>query len=118
MARKIARARQGSGLPAGARPHVSPAAVRPTRGLAPRIAVLAGLALLALAVAGVWLSSRAPAESGPGTLGPRLAVNQERLDLGRLPFNQMARAEFTLTNRGDRTLQLDASAPVRVLEGC
>jgi hypothetical protein len=83
-----------------------------------RIGWLAGIALLIVVPFGVWYATQPPAESGPGTLGPRLAVNQERLDLGTLPFNQMARAEFTLTNQGDRTLQLDSSAAVSVLEGC
>jgi hypothetical protein len=74
--------------------------------------------LLTLVLLGGWLISRVPAEGGPGTLGPRLAVNQERVDVGAQPFNKMVRAEFTLTNEGDRPLQLDASSPVRVLEGC
>ncbi len=100
MARKARGVKMGRGLP--------------TAG----IVWLAGLALLVLAGVGLWIVAQPPAESGSGTLGPRLAVNQDRLDLGRLPFNQMARAEFTLTNQGDRTLRLDASAPVRVLEGC
>ena len=79
---------------------------------------LASGVLLTLVLIGGWFVSRPPEESGPGTLGPRLAVNQERLDLGTQPFNKTVRAEFTLTNQGDRTLQLDASSPVRVLEGC
>jgi hypothetical protein len=74
--------------------------------------------LLTLVLIGGWFMNRAPAESGAGTLGPRLVVNQERVDVGTQPFNKLVRAEFTLTNEGDRTLQLDASSPVRVLEGC
>ena len=88
---------------------------RPTR--APLL-WLAGGVLLLVVLAGVWFASRPPAESGPGTLGPRLAVSDERLDLGTQPFNKMVRAEFTLTNQGDRPLTLDATTPVRVLEGC
>ena len=79
---------------------------------------LTGGVLLSIILVGGWFISRPPEESGPGTLGPRLAVNQERLDLGTQPFNKTVRAEFTLTNLGDRTLKLDASSPVRVLEGC
>jgi hypothetical protein len=79
---------------------------------------LAAGVLLTLVLVGGWFINRSLAENGPGTLGPRLAVNQERLDVGTQPFNKIVRAEFTLTNAGDRTLQLDASSPVRVLEGC
>ena len=79
---------------------------------------LAGGVLLTVILVGGWFISRQPEESGPGTLGPRLADNQERVDLGTQPFNKTVRAEFTLTNQGDRSLKIDASSPVRVLEGC
>jgi hypothetical protein len=69
-------------------------------------------------VVGVWFVSRPQEDTSPGTLGPRLAVSQDQLDLGNQPLNKTVRAEFTLTNQGDRTLKLDATSPVRVLEGC
>jgi len=94
-------------------------AVKTAHRFAPvRIAWLAGIVLSLVLLAGIWLVSRPPAESGPGALGPRLAVSQDRVDLGTQPFGQMVRAEFILTNQGDRALQLDAATPVRVLEGC
>jgi hypothetical protein len=67
---------------------------------------------------GVWFVTQPQEDTSPGTLGPRLVVSQERVDLGNQPFNKMARAEFTLTNQGDRPLKLDTSTPIRVLEGC
>ncbi len=55
---------------------------------------------------------------GAGQIGPRLAVNQDRIDLGKQPFDKTVRAEFKITNSGDRTLTLDATTPVKALEGC
>lgn len=50
---------------------------------------------------------------------PRVAVDRTEIDLGRLPFEQPARATFTLVNAGDGTLTLDGSndsaAPERAL---
>ena len=79
--------------------------------------LLGGALALAIIAVGLWVVT-SNAESGGGTLGPQLAVNQERIDFGRVPFDKMVRAEFKLENRGDRTLTIDASTPVRVLEGC
>ena len=75
-----------------------------------------GAALLIVLALAVGLIQRG--ESGDGKLGPRLAVNSERIDFGKQPLEKMVRAEFKLTNSGDRTLILDASVPVRVVEGC
>lgn len=76
-----------------------------------------GFILLLVAAVGVW-QVWGTTETGPGKIGPRLAVDQERIDLGRQPFDKMVSAEFRVTNTGDRTLTLDASSPIRVVEGC
>lgn len=78
--------------------------------------IFAGALVLILASLGIWFAQNA--ETGEGKLGPRLSVNTERIDLGRQPFDKMVRAEFKITNTGDRTLTLDASTPIRVVEGC
>ena len=75
-----------------------------------------GAAVLMVAALAVWFVQNA--ETGEGKVGPRLAVNSERIDFGKQPFDKMVRAEFKLTNTGDRTLTLDANTPVRVVEGC
>jgi len=77
--------------------------------------LVGALVLLTLAGAGIWALL---APQTPSGVGPQLAVNQERIELGKQPFEKMVRAEFLVTNRGDRALTLDASAPVRALEGC
>lgn len=71
--------------------------------------------LLGAAALGIWMLLSPQAQGGTG---PALAVNLERLELGKHPFEQIVRAEFQIKNVGDRALTLDASAPVRALEGC
>ena len=75
-----------------------------------------GATVLIVAAVAVWIIQNV--ETGEGKIGPRLAVNTERLDFGKQPFDKMVRAEFKITNTGDRTLTLDANSPVRVVEGC
>lgn len=78
--------------------------------------VLVG-AFIALAISGflIWSSMQTPAAPG---VGPKLVVNQERIELGKQPYGKQVRAEFEIKNVGDQVLVLDASAPVRALEGC
>ncbi len=83
----------------------------------PWIWVFISTVILVLVGAGIWWS-QSPNESGQGEIGPRLAFDQEKVDLGRQPLDKTVRAQFKITNTGDRTLTLDASAPVRAIEGC
>lgn len=78
--------------------------------------IFVGAFLLILAAIGIW--SVQNSETGEAKLGPRLAVSTERIDFGRQPFDKIVRAEFKITNTGDRSLSLDASTPIRVVEGC
>lgn len=77
--------------------------------------LVGALVLLVIAGAAVWMLLSPQTQGG---VGPQLTVNQERIDLGKQPYSKMVRAEFIVTNVGDRALTLDASAPVRALEGC
>lgn len=91
----------------------------PSRKIPPVVFLAAAVVLLAVAGLLVWqllVPSRTGSE-GAG-LGPRLLVQSERLDLGKQPFEKPVRAEFEIQNLGDQVLFLDASAPVRALEGC
>lgn len=83
----------------------------------PLIWIFAAAALLLLAGVGIWWAS-APGDTGSGRIGPRLAVDREKIDFGRVPLDKPVRAEFKITNAGDRTLTLDTSAPIQALEGC
>lgn len=78
--------------------------------------LFAGAAVLIVAALALWFLQNN--ESGEGKIGPKLTVNTERIDLGKQPFDKPVRAEFKITNTGDRTLTLDAKTPIRVVEGC
>lgn len=71
-----------------------------------------------LLVAGVLTWAMGTSTRATVKVGPRLSVDKERIDFGRMPFEKQVRAEFKITNVGDNTLTLDASAPIQALEGC
>ncbi|MBI4672159.1 MAG: hypothetical protein HY741_10895 [Chloroflexi bacterium] len=77
--------------------------------------LVGAIALLGIAAVGIWVLLAPETQDG---VGPLFTVNQERLELGKQPFEQMVRAEFQIKNTGDRVLTLDSSTPVRALEGC
>ncbi len=72
-----------------------------------------------LLVAGIvaWVATSG-GDSGASRIGPRVSVDQDRIDFGRVPFDKTVRAEFKITNTGDRPLTLDASSPITALKGC
>ncbi len=78
------------------------------------IGIFAAAALLLIA----GLAVLSMAGSGAAKTGPRLAVDREQIDFGRVPLDKAIKAEFKVTNTGDTPLTLDASAPVQVLKGC
>jgi hypothetical protein len=53
-----------------------------------------------------------------GTVGARLQVDQEKIDLGNRIFNQPVRGVFIVKNVGDGTLKLETPRVANVLEGC
>jgi hypothetical protein len=68
-----------------------------------RWAALVALGLIAVSAAGLWW----PAEAGDASSGtPRLVLDRTEIDLGDLPFDQLATAVFTLTNAGDGVLNI------------
>jgi hypothetical protein len=87
------------------------------RSLLP-IALIGGALVLAVIAIGIGIMSADAGASGGGGRGPQLAVNQEKIDFGNLPFDKTVRAEFKVENTGDRNLTLDVSTPIRVVEGC
>ncbi len=50
--------------------------------------------------------------------GPRLAVDRERIDLGILPFNKRAAAEFRVQNVGASDLIILEKPVIELVEGC
>jgi len=76
---------------------------------------------LALILVGVFVLQRGTAApSMPVEVAgkPRLAVDREQIDFGKVPFDKPVRAEFELSNVGDEALQLLAIPTVEVREGC
>lgn len=71
-----------------------------------------------LFVAGVVLWWTTASTETAARTGPRLSVDRNEIDFGRVPLDKSVRAVFTITNEGDSTMTLDASSPVQVLEGC
>ena len=89
----------------------------PRRKIPAWLFLVAGVVLIGAAAFGIWVVMQTPARTGSG-IGPQLAVSQERIELGKVPFNQMVQAQFQIKNTGDQALTLDASDPVRAIEGC
>ncbi len=85
--------------------------------------IVAAVLLAVVGVATWWLASQSGSANeattiDPGKAGPHLALNTERIDLGKQPYDKTVRAEFKVQNTGDLPLKLDASTPIRVVEGC
>lgn len=85
-----------------------------------RLSLLLGLfAVIAAGVALLYWTSAPRREivtdaSAPG----RLVAEQRTVDLGHVPFDQMAEARFELDNTGGSMVRLAGPPKVRMLEGC
>ncbi len=54
-----------------------------------------------------------------GSSGPRLVVDRERIDFGRVVYDKTVRAVFTIKNAGDQPLQIaERQIAVKLVEGC
>lgn len=85
------------------------------------LAISAAVGLAMLASAADWIVLPTDGRAGempPFRGGARLAVDTELVDLGAQPYNRVVEVRFQLKNVGDRPLQLPASPPVEVVEGC
>lgn len=83
----------------------------------PILLALGGLLLVGLA----FLSLRDKSTPGAAievTGAPSLKVDQEKVDLGDMKFNQPAQVSFQLTNVGDQTLRFTKDPYIEVVEGC
>lgn len=83
-----------------------------------------GAAALVIIVAGVFLLARpgndnAPAAAGSGSAATaQLSVDQDKIDFGDVPVDQVVKATFVLKNTGGEDLQILSEPQVRVVEGC
>ena len=95
-----------------------PHGIRRGRGTRTILAAV-GLAMLVTAASWILLPTDGRAGEAPTFRGgARLAVDTQLIDLGTQPYNRIVEARFQLKNIGDRPLQLPASPPVEVVEGC
>ena len=81
---------------------------------------LLGLSLVLLAglVFFVLRKDAPPKAEVEVTGAPSLRVDQEKIDLGVMKFNQPAEASFQLTNVGDQTLRFSEDPYIEIAEGC
>ena len=70
---------------------------------------------LVLLVAGLALFL---SNQGSAGKAPRLTLDRERIDFGKVPLDKPVKAVFTVTNTGGGNLSLDTSTPVKVVQGC
>lgn len=86
----------------------------------PLLLVVGGVLLIAGALYAVWQAGQPSLETAPAeTSGsPRLQVDQEVVDLGDVPVDQVVDVTFKIANTGDGTLRISEQPVVRVVEGC
>jgi hypothetical protein len=78
--------------------------------------LMAGLLTVTLSLSACGPSAATPTPSV--TPGPRLVVEKETLNFGRIRFDQWVRAQFRITNAGTQPLALQVPPLVRLVEGC
>jgi hypothetical protein len=83
----------------------------------PVLLALGGVLLLSLAFL-AFRKDSAPKAAIEVTGAPSLKVDQEKIDLGDMKFNQPAQVSFRITNAGDQTLRFTKDPYIEVVEGC
>jgi hypothetical protein len=110
--------KQVNQLPKGGKVNTPP----PQRNRLP-LYLAAGGALLIIIVGVVWLMTNGRGSSGTGSPSqvagrPALAVDQQKIDFGKVPLDIPIKATFQLSNVGDQTLQILNQPVVEVKQGC
>ena len=90
---------------------------RPKSNWLPILITLGGLLLVGLAFLALRDKST-PGDAIEVTGAPSLKVDQQKIDLGDMKFNQPAQVSFQLTNVGDQTLRFTKDPYIEVVEGC
>ena len=86
----------------------------------PLYIVLGGIVLLAVGLFALWKAGQLTLASVPIEVKgePRLKVDQDELDFGDVKLGRTVTASFTLSNVGDKTLEITDKPYIQVLEGC
>src|SRR5512136_1752493 len=84
--------------------------------------VVMGVGAVLIIVVGLlaWTGSNAkkPGATPQVTGGPKLSVDRDSVDFGKLPLDQPVRAEFKLKNVGDQPLAIKGEPRVELVKGC
>jgi len=86
--------------------------------------VVMGLGAVLIVAVGflAWRGGTAGAKSASATPqatgGPKLSVDRDSIDFGKLPLDQTVRAEFKLKNVGDQLLAIKGAPRVELVKGC
>jgi len=83
-------------------------------GLGAVLIVVVGFLAWRGGTSGATSASATPQVTG----GPKLSVDREVIDLGKLPLDSMVRAEFKLKNVGDQPLAVRGEPRVELVKGC
>ncbi len=84
---------------------------------------LTGGALLVIILGVVLLSNLGRGASGAGSSAqvtgqPKLALDREQINFGKVPLDKAVQATFKLSNVGDQPLQILNQPVVEVKQGC
>jgi len=92
----------------------------PSRLVAPVVAVGALLVILIGVVLLTSAGGRSSGSAGPAQVvgRPRLAIDRQQIDFGKVPLGKPVRAVFTRANVGDRPLHILNRPVVEVRQGC
>jgi cell division septal protein FtsQ len=80
--------------------------------------LLAGGLMMLVFVFLTWRNASDPPAEILVTGAPHLVVDQELVDFGDVPYNQLVHASFKITNAGDQALRFTQRPTIRVVEGC
>ena len=65
-----------------------------------------------------WLQPGSQRVAADPTAPGRLIADEATVDLGRVPFDRMVEARFTVANTGGDVVRLVGAPKVQMLEGC
>ncbi len=93
-----------------------------TRSPWPFVAMAVGAGLIIVVGFLAWRGNTPGAESASATPqvtgGPKLNVDRDTIDFGKLPLDRTVRAEFKLKNVGDQPPRIVGELRVELVRGC
>lgn len=93
----------------------------PSRSRWPKGLLLGAFGLAVLVGVAAWFffqQGNSPSFVAEYRGGPRLSVDRDVIDFGRLPFEKFVTARFLLRNTGDQPLRISGDPRVDAVEGC